>query len=119
MRFKEGLKLGSKGGHGPIRYTVSKLIAGELVQFEFSKPKGYHGNHRFEITEITPAKTEIKHILEIRINGMALLSWPLAIRWLHDALIEDAFDKIENHFSGGHKRTNWSFWVRILRAVLK
>jgi hypothetical protein len=24
MRFKEGFKVGSKGGHGPIRYTINK-----------------------------------------------------------------------------------------------
>ena len=24
MRFKEGIKIGAKGGHGPIRYAVEK-----------------------------------------------------------------------------------------------
>lgn len=31
-------------------------------------------------------------------TGSASLKWAIAIRWLHDAYIEDAFDKVENQF---------------------
>ncbi len=44
-----------------------------------------------------------------------VLTWPLVIRWLHDALIEDAFDKTENHFLSQKKVTSWSAWVKFLR----
>ena len=114
-----GLTVGSEGGHGPIGYSVKKFIPGIMVEFEFSKPKGLIGIHRFEIDELSVNKTELKHIIEMKTIGLALVTWPLAIRWLHDAFIEDAFDKVENHFSGKAKRTEWSTWVKILRKLLK
>jgi hypothetical protein len=43
----------------------------------------------------------------------------LAIRWLHDAYIEDAFDKVENHFSEDKKSSEWTWWVKTLRKVMK
>lgn len=119
MRLKEGLKVGSKGGHGPIRYTVNKYSPGKLIQFEFTKPKGFHGLHRFEIVELENAQTELKHTIEMNTTGIGTVIWTLAIRWLHDALIEDAFDKVENHFSTARKKTEWNIWVRILRRGLK
>lgn len=119
MVLDKGLQVGSKGGHGPIGYSVKKHVPGELVEFQFSKPKGFVGVHRFEISSLGPNLTELKHVIEMKIVGSARLSWPLAIRWLHDAYIEDAFDKVENHFSKKKKRTEWNFWVKILRKLLK
>ncbi|MEM1323749.1 MAG: hypothetical protein AAGG75_26040 [Bacteroidota bacterium] len=37
-------------------------------------------------------------------QGTGILAWLLAVRWLHDALIEDAFDKVENHFQQQKRR---------------
>ena len=118
MRLKAGLQEGSAGGHGPIRYNVQKYQPGELIQFEFTNPKGFQGIHRFEITALTDRQTELKHIIDMNASGTDLLSWSVAIRWLHDALIEDAFDKVENYFSEEKKKTEWSFWVKLLRKVL-
>ena len=55
----------------------------------------------------------------MKTNGLGTIAWLLGIRWLHDALIEDAFDKIENQLCGTQKRTEWNWWVRTLRRVLK
>jgi hypothetical protein len=52
-------------------------------------------------------------------NFSGTLIWLLAIRALHDAFIEDAFDKTENHFLIDKKISKWSFWVRFLRKILK
>jgi hypothetical protein len=49
----------------------------------------------------------------------ATVLWVFIIRWLHDALIEDAFDKVENHFLTEKKRTKYSAWVNYLRGVYK
>ena len=117
MKFKEGVKEGSKGGHGPIRYTITKFIPKAYIQFEFTKPKGFNGYHQLEIKEFEMDKTEIKHTIKINTTGIGILTWALAVRWLHNALIEDAFDKVENQFSENHKRTAWSFWVKFLRKV--
>ena len=118
MRLDKGLTVGSKGGHGPIRYTVEDYREGDSIQFRFLKPRGFHGFHGFEVKELSHQQTEIKHIIDMNISGPALLTWPLAVRWLHDALIEDAFDKVENQFIASQKRTEWSRWVKFLRGVL-
>jgi hypothetical protein len=117
MRLDNGLAVGSKGGHGPIRYAVEAFSPGESVRFRFSRPAGFHGIHTFVIAGLDENTTQITHTIEMRISGMALLSWPLAIRWLHDAYIEDAFDKVENHFFTTKKNSKWSLWVKLLRRL--
>lgn len=119
MRLDKGLKVGSKGGHGPIRYTVEAYQIDDMIQFSFTRPEGFNGFHRFDIVEIDSKNTEIKHIIDMNTSFMATLKWSLAIRWLHDAFIEDAFDKVENHFLNEKKHTKWNIWVKFLRSVLK
>jgi hypothetical protein len=119
MKLDNGLMVGSKGGHGPIRYTVEAYSPGEFIQFRFSKPRGFHGFHRFDIVAIDKQTTEIRHVIDMNTSGLALLTWPLVIRWLHNALIEDAFDKTENHFLSQKKTTPWNAWVKFLRWLLK
>ncbi len=115
MKLDKGLVAGSKGGHGPIRYTVSKFEPGRIARFEFSGPKGFLGHHRFELSALGEDRTELKHVIEMKTSGIGTISWSLAYRWLHDALVEDALDKVENHFSKKKKKTEWSLWVKVLR----
>jgi hypothetical protein len=119
MILDRGLEIGSKGGHGPIRYSVEKFIPGEYVQFKFSKPKGFNGFHEFRIKELQNNRTELNHTIKMKLAGQGILLWPIAIRWLHDAFIEDAFDKVEYHFLSKKKKSPWNFWVRFLRKVFK
>lgn len=119
MRFKDGLKVGSQGGHGIIRYSVEAYTEGEYVWFKFSKPIGFLGHHGFKVNEIAKDVTEIIHKIDMKIAGLDTLKWVFVIRWLHDALTEDALDKIENHFSSNKKRTRWSFWVKFWRFIFK
>jgi len=119
MKLNNGKTIGSKGGHGPIRYTVQKYIPNDYIQFEFTQPKGFNGTHYFRITELEENKTEIKHSIEMNTTGTAILTWSIAIHWLHNAFMEDAFDKVENHFLTEKKKTEWSVWVKILRWILK
>jgi hypothetical protein len=116
IKFKEGVKVGSKGGHGPIRYVIKDYIKGELIRFSFFKPLGFNGIHELYLNEISNEETEIVHRIKMSTTFWASLQWIIAIRWLHDALIEDAFDKLENHFSVEKKSTKHSFWVVILRS---
>lgn len=116
--LKNGLEKDSKGGHGPIRYFVKEYIADESIEFVFLKPTGFNGIHKFEISEIDKNTTLIKHTIKMEVSGKGLFLWFFAVRSLHDALLEDAFDKVENHFSSEKKKTHWNFWVRILRKTL-
>ncbi len=118
MRFRNGIKIGAKGGHGPIRYSVEKYNPNEIIQFQFSKPKGFNGIHKFELKELPNKKTEIKHTIEMETKGKGTLVWFFAIHSLHNALIEDGLDKIENYFSNDKKVTAWNVWVKIIRKLL-
>ena len=118
MVFGGPLAEGAKGGHGPIRYVVEKYEPGRRVILRFTAPAGFDGVHYFTLEEEGEG-TKIGHTIEMRISGPALLTWPLFIRPLHDALLEDALDKVEAHLSGkSWTRREWKPWVKLLRKVL-
>jgi hypothetical protein len=119
MRFKKGVKLGNRGGHGRICYTIIDFIPGEHIKFEFTKPKGFIGTHEFRIKAISQDTSQISHIIKMNTTLEASLIWVFVIRWLHDALIEDAFDNVENYFSEAKKTTTYNLWVKILRDYYK
>lgn len=118
MKLDKGVKVGSKGGHGPIKYFVTAYQPEKSITFQFDLT-GFNGFHRFDITELENKKTELSHIIDMTTTGSATLKWALAIRWLHDAYIEDAFDKVENRFSKDKKRSKWNLWVKTLRIIMK
>ena len=118
MNFEGGIKVGAKGGHGPIRYIVEKYDPNHIIQFRFSKPNGFNGIHKFELKELAREKTEIKHTIDMNTSGKGTFIWVLAIRALHNALIEDGFDKLENTFSEHQKSSKWNFWVRFVRKQM-
>lgn len=112
------LEVGAEGGHGPIRYSVEGYEPGRRVSFRFASPPGFHGFHRYTVEE-DGGRTTIRHAIEMKISGPALVTWPLIFRPLHDALLEDSLDKVQAHLSGElwqHRR--WSPWVRLLRKIL-
>jgi hypothetical protein len=66
-----------------------------------------------------PARSVVRHVLEGRLTGSARLTWPVAIRWLHDAVLEDLFDRAEAAVGTGPERpARWSPWVRLLRRAM-
>ena len=118
MRFKEGLKEGAVGGHGPIGYEVTYCDP-YSVKFRFLKPNGFKGTHALFFKEISAQETLLKHTIDMQTTVTGTLMWAIAIRWLHDALIEDAFDKVENQLTGSNKITKWNAWVKLLRTILR
>ncbi|SOE20203.1 hypothetical protein SAMN06298216_0698 [Spirosomataceae bacterium TFI 002] len=119
MRFRNGLEIGSNGGHGPIRYEIIDYNPETHIEFKFLKPNGFNGTHKFEIFDLNFETTEIKHSITMTTSGLGTLKWLFAIRWLHDALVEDAFDKVENQLMQSNLKTKWNLWVKILRSILK
>jgi hypothetical protein len=93
MRLDKPLGLGATGGHGPIRYSVVAYEPGKKVTFEFISPRGFVGKHWFEVLGHGASGTMLRHTIEMSLVGSARLSWPVAIRPLHDALVEDALTK--------------------------
>jgi RimJ/RimL family protein N-acetyltransferase len=118
MRAKDGLAAGARAGHGPVRYTVEAYDPGRLLRFRFTRPKGFHGTHVFSVEEVEGG-TRIRHELVMRTRGWALLSWPLFFRPLHDAVIEDAFDRGAAAVGCEPVGARWSPWVRVLRWVFR
>lgn len=98
MKFKEGIRIGSQGGHGPIRYIVDRYDPHALIQFRFTKPEGFIGIHKFEIEALAEKKTELRHIIDMKTTGKGTLLWVFGIRSLHNALIEDSKKEYPYHY---------------------
>lgn len=119
MVFRNGLVEGATGGHRPIRYSISKYVPGSSIEFDFLKPDGFKGIHKFEITEIEKDKTELRHTISMTVSGKGIFTWYFAMKWLHDALLEDCMDKAENNFLIEKIHSDWNLWVLFLRRIFR
>jgi hypothetical protein len=118
MKFDKPLSVNAAGGHGPIRYYVEKYEPGEYIQFHFTGPSGFDGYHRYDVIEKRNDKSELRQTLEMKTHGVAILSWPLIFRPLHDALIEDSLTCAEVRLGLEPTISRWSIWTRLLRWVI-
>ncbi len=119
MRLDGGLRVGSEGGHGPIHYRVIEHQPGRLVRFAFTAPEGLLGQHAYELAQ--DAQTVVlRHTLNGRTTGRMRWQWPLLFRPLHDALIEDSFDRAVTAVSQTtYQPRRWPTRTRALRWLLK
>jgi len=119
MRFDGPLALGAHGRHGPIHYTVTFLdaTAGNLV-LAFREPTGLVGRHSFHVRSDGRAGALLRHEVVANPEAWMRLKWPLAIRWVHDAVVEELMDRAEVATGTG---PTWpyrrSLWVKTLLAV--
>ncbi len=118
IEFDRPLSVGATGGHGPIRYQIEEYYPGSYVRFRFLGPPGFDGYHAFQIVEVSSARTLLRHTLEMNTHGLALISWPVVFRPLHNALIEDSLARAEASPHHEPRVLSWSPWVRLLRWVL-
>jgi hypothetical protein len=118
MRLDRALQVGATGGHGPIRYVVQRHERGRAVWFRFTAPVGFEGGHGFDV-EPTAGGVRLRHVLTMVPRGGAYVSWPLVFRPLHDALIEDALDRVARAVGESVPQRAWSPRVRLLRAMLR
>jgi len=119
MKLDRPLGVGAAGGHGPIRYFVEEYEPGRSVRFRFTRPRGFDGSHRFEITQAVDGRVRLRHVLEMRASGPALLTWPFLYQPLHDALLEDALDRAGSTLGLPIAPRRWSAWVKVLRWALR
>jgi hypothetical protein len=118
MRFDRALGVGAGGGHGPIRYRVEAYVPGQWIRFRFTAPRGFDGFHEYTVHPLSDHGAVLRHLLAMRVHGVARLTWPLAFRWMHDALIEDSLDHAERTVTATiHHTARWNIVVRLLRAV--
>lgn len=118
MRLDRPLSVGAEGGHGPIRYRVSEYEPGRRVRFEFAPGTGFDGYHEFVIEPRPDGSSVLRHHAEAVPSGSTRLAWPLAIRQLHDAIVEDLLDNAEHAATGQRPPARrWSPWVRLLRRI--
>ena len=117
IKFDRALGVGASGGHGTIRYVVEEFVPGKKVKFRFLAPRGFKGSHWLEIQEIDHNRVILRHVIDMQLRGLALLSWPLIIRPLHDALLEDALTQAQASLSNPPLMHRWSPWVKFLRWI--
>lgn len=116
MRFDRPLGLGAVGGHGFVGYYVEQYSPPELIRFRFTAPKGVEGYHEFRVVrEISSVR--FRHTMRMRTHGWFTWLWLLAIRPIHDALLQDLMDRASTYSSGHEFHSRWSPWVRFLRWV--
>ncbi|MCZ8156390.1 MAG: hypothetical protein O9264_09755 [Leptospira sp.] len=118
MILYPNLSQGAKGGHGPIRYTVEEILEHKEIKFRFLKPKGFDGYHLLKLEGNDEASTLI-HEIRMETNFVGSVVWLVVIKHLHDALIEDAFTKLEGSLQLSQKKMEWNLWVKMLRLILK
>ncbi|RJO70787.1 SRPBCC family protein [Nocardia panacis] len=119
MRFDRPLAVGADGGHGLIRYTCIAFDRGREVVFRFNSPRGFDGTHRWLAEKVDDQHTRLTHEILMDPHGWDRLAFPLAWRWLHDALIEDGLDLAEAELvPGTPPRSRHSAYVRFLRGLV-
>ena len=115
MQFDRPLGVGAVGGHDDIGYVVESYQPGRDIVFRFTAPKGFNGMHQLTLEELPDGKTRVKHVLTATLEGPMVLLWPVIIRFMHDALIEDGLDRAEAWAERRVLKLRlWSPWVKIL-----
>ena len=118
MKLSNGVTPGSTGGHGFVRYTVEG-VDGHSVIFRFDETIGLRGTHSFELENTADGGCVLRHVLEGESLGAMKLGWPLVVRPLHDALVEDGLDNAAREVDGERlEKRPLSLYVRILRHGL-
>lgn len=118
MKLSNGLVQGSVGGHGFVRYSVANVDQHGVV-FRFDERIGLRGTHRFELEETAGGGCVIRHVLEGESLGLMRIGWPLVVRSLHDALVEDGLDNAVRELDGEPvKKRSMTSRVRLLRRGL-
>lgn len=118
LRLDPPLRVGSAGGHGPIRYRVTGYRPGRMLECTFDPGIGLVGTHTLTVEPLGPGACRVRHVLQGRPEGAGRVRWPLAVRWLHDALLEDLLDRAEYTLGTGPAHpARWSPWVRLLNRL--
>jgi hypothetical protein len=109
------IQAGAVGGHGPITYRVSHYAPQERVRFEFAS--GSVGWHELQLQATGEHTCLLTHTIQTQPSFKFRIAWLLVIRHMHDALIEDLFDKLEAQFHPLKHPKRWNTYVKLLRIA--
>lgn len=112
IRFDRLLQVGATGGHGTGPYTITSYTPGRHIRFDFAGG-GRYGFHEFEIRPLVGGSSLLRHVLDAQLPVRALYTWYVKIRPLHDAVLEDLFDKVEGQVGRVARPQVWS--ARVIR----
>jgi hypothetical protein len=115
LRLDSPIRVGDESRRGFICEEVVEYRAGERLAFRMTSPAQLHGKHRFEVEPVGERQTVLRHVVDVAPDGAARLLWPLVVRPLHDALLEDLLDRAETAVGGSPAPRAWSRRVRLLR----
>ncbi|MGE3662245.1 MAG: DUF2867 domain-containing protein [Pseudonocardia sp.] len=118
MRLDGPLAVGVAGGHGGIRYRVHEHVPGRRVGFTFEPGSGMQGTHAFVAEPLGPRRTLLTHEANGRLRGIMRLGWPLGVRWVHDAVVEELLDRAGLTAGAPPERpARWTPYVRLLQRL--
>jgi len=118
VRLDGPLAVGARGGHGPVHYDVTAMDKDVGLVLTFREPTGLVGHHAFQVIPDGSDGTLLRHELVGRPQGRMRVLWPLAMRWLHDTVVEELLDRAERGTGTVPAQPyQRSWWVRTLRAV--
>ena len=102
----------------PNWYVVEAYTPSESIKFRFTGPSGFDGYHGFEVINHDGQSCVLRHTLETTTHGTAILSWLIAYRPMHDALIEDSLTFAIASMGNVARQRKWSAWVKVLRWLI-
>ncbi|MBS7808438.1 SRPBCC family protein [Variovorax sp. PCZ-1] len=114
MKLDRPMQAGAVGGHGPIHYRVSICEPSQQIRFEFIQ--GSVGFHEVILRD-TANGCLLTHTIDTRPELGFFFKWHFIIRFMHDAVIEDLFDKLQAHIEPLPKRSRWTAYVKLLRTL--
>lgn len=117
MVLDRAVAVGAAGGHGAIRYRVTAHEPGTRVEFTFEPGQGIDGTQTLSVEPAGPRRSVLRYVADARLTGGMRLLWPLAVRWMHDAVLTDLMDRAEVALGGEPRARRWSPWVRLLRVL--
>ncbi|MEV4332432.1 DUF2867 domain-containing protein [Streptomyces sp. NPDC049597] len=118
IRFDRPLGVGADGGHGFVRYRVTAYEPGRVIRFDFPPP--HSGHHTLTVEPLDADRCRVTHVLEERQGLREALIWSLAIRPMHDVMIEELLDNVVRAATpeAPLRPAHWSRWTRLMRRAV-
>ena len=112
--------VGRFGTRGAARFVITTFDTEPYIHYawRFLQPAGFDGMHDGTVEDLGDGRLRFRSVIEMHTRGLkATLLWLFVMRPLHDAVVEDSFDKVEREMGRSLPDRPLSFWVRTLRRI--